>query len=97
MGMAAFDGLPAWSAHVDDAARRLAIWYSRQCEAVEVTLAGPALGWCCGDLVSVTSAAIPGPVATGGVAVARRALWVPAAWDWAARTVSGTLYLLSTS
>lgn len=97
MAMAATSGLPAHTAHVDDAARRLAVWYSRQCEAVEVTLAGPALGWAAGDLVSVTSAAVPGPAATGGVAVGRRALWVPQAWDWAARTVSGTLYLLSAS
>lgn len=97
MAMAITDGLPAWTAHVADAARRLAPWYSRQCEAVEVTLVGAALGWAAGDLVSVTSRAIPGPVADGGVAVERRALWVPQAWDWVARTVSGTLYLLSTS
>ena len=97
MAMAYRDGTPAWSAHIDDTARRLCPWLSRQCEAVEVTLAGPALGWAAGDLVSVTSAAIPGPAATGGVAVGRRALWVPQAWDWAARTVSGTLYLLSAS
>lgn len=97
MGMAHTDGLPAWTAHVADAARRLAPWYSRQCDAVEVTLAGRALGWAAGDLVSVTSRAIPGPAADGGVAVGRRALWVPQAWDWTARTVSGTLYMLSTS
>lgn len=97
MVMAYTDGTPAWTAHIADAQRRLCPWLSRQCEAVEVTLVGAALGWAAGDLVSVTSRAIPGPVADGGVAIERRALWVPQAWDWVARTVSGTLYLLSTS
>lgn len=97
MVMAYTDGTPAWTAHIADAQRRLCPWLSRQCDAVEVTLAGRALGWAAGDLVSVTSRAIPGPAADGGVAVGRRALWVPQAWDWTARTVSGTLYMLSTS
>jgi hypothetical protein len=69
-------------------------WWGRQVEAVEVVLSGEACGWCTGDLVAVTSAAIPGPVSTGGVAVGRRALWAPSSWDWTARQVAGTLYLL---
>jgi hypothetical protein len=81
--------------HVDDLRRRVAPWWGRQCEAVEVVLGGEAMGWACGDLVSVTSIAIPGPAADGGVAVGRRALWVPQAWDWTARQVAGTLYLLA--
>jgi hypothetical protein len=84
-----------WTAHYGDLARRLLPWWGRQCEAVEVVLGGEAMGWACGDLVSVTSIAIPGPAADGGVAVGRRALWVPQAWDWTARQVAGTLYLLA--
>jgi hypothetical protein len=87
----------AFSAHFDDVERRLGPWAARLCEAVEVTLTGDCLAWAAGDLVSVTSAAIPGPAADGGVAVGRRALWVPSEWDWTARTVAGTLYLLSAS
>lgn len=93
----AYPSAPAYSAHVADAARRLAPWASRLCEAVEVTLTGDCLAWAAGDLVSVTSAAIPGPAADGGVAVGRRALWVPSEWDWTARTVAGTLYFLGAS
>ena len=84
-----------WTEHYEDLERRLAPWWGRRVEAVEVVLSGEARGWACGDLVSVTSAAIPGPVADGGVAVGRRALWVPQAWDWTARQVAGTLYLLA--
>lgn len=91
------DGTPAWTEHYRAVARRLCPWLSRQCEAVEVTLRGRALGWAMGDLVSVTSRSIPGPVADGGVAVGRRALWVPQTWDWVAREVQGVLYLLGTS
>ena len=93
-------GIPAskgvWDEHYEDAARRLLPWWGRQVEAVEVVLSGEACGWCTGDLVAVTSAAIPGPVSTGGVAVGRRALWAPSSWDWTARQVAGTLYLLGT-
>lgn len=91
------DGTPAYTEHIAAVQRRLCPWLSRQCEAVEVTLRGPALGWAMGDLVSVTSRSIPGPVADGGVAVGRRALWVPQSWDWVAREVQGVLYLLGTS
>jgi hypothetical protein len=83
-----------WTEHYEDAERRLMPWWGRQVEAVEVVLSGEACGWCTGDLVAVTSAAIPGPVSTGGVAVGRRALWAPNSWDWTARQVAGTLYLL---
>jgi hypothetical protein len=93
----AYPSAAAYSAHVADAQRRLTPWVARLCEAVEVTLTGDCLAWAAGDLVAVTSAAIPGPAADGGVAVGRRALWVPSEWDWTARTVAGTLYLLSAS
>jgi hypothetical protein len=92
---ARFDATAAYDDHLFAVAARLAPWARRRCEAVEVTMRGEALGWCAGDLVGVTSRSIPGPVATGGVAVARRALWVPQSWDWTAREVQGTLYLLS--
>jgi len=92
---ARFDASAAYNDHLNALGTRLAPWLRRRCEAVEVTLRGEALGWCAGDLVGVTSRSIPGPVATGGVAVARRGLWVPQSWDWTAREVQGTLYLLS--
>ena len=92
---ARFSAAAAYQAHLDALGMRLAPWVRRRCEAVEVTLRGEAMGWCAGDLVGVTSRSIPGPASTGGVAVARRALWVPQSWDWTAREVSGTLYLLA--
>jgi len=91
------DGVPAYIEHVEALRRRLPCWLSRPCEAVEVTMRGVALGWAAGDLVSVTSRSIPGPAADGGVAVERRALWVPQSWDWVSREVQGVLYMLGTS
>lgn len=79
----------------EDWRRRLAPYAARIVEVAEVTLTARWLRLCAGDLVSVTSRALPGPSATGGVAAGRRAVVVPQAQDWSAGTVDVVLWFVS--
>jgi hypothetical protein len=79
-------------AHTDDLARRLAPYATRLVAVVELTLRGRHMGLAAGDLVELTGLGVLPP---DGTASTLRGVWVPQAWDWAARTVAGVVWLVS--
>jgi hypothetical protein len=76
-----------------DLDRRVAPWACRVAFEVEgVELWGAAVGWVPGDIVRVTSAAIP--IGGGATAQDTPAVWIPEEVDWGSRTARGRLVFL---